>query len=71
MALESSADNAARVAHARFPDRDGLVLIKSMISDDELSIPRKELELTSYVMTRPAEALLPANKVERMKLASF
>ena len=47
MALESRADNAARVAQARLPDRVGLVLIKSMMSEDELSSPRKELELPS------------------------
>lgn len=50
MALESRADNAARVAHARLPARAGLVLRKSMMSD-ELSSPRKELEVASNVMT--------------------
>jgi len=51
VALESRADNAARVAQARLPDREGLVLIKSMMSEDELSSPRNELELTSNAMT--------------------
>ena len=71
MALESRTDNADRVAHARLPDRAGLVLMKSKISEDKLSSPRKELEMVSYVMTTLADALLPENKVERMKLASF